>query len=103
MCHSIIKGVQVNSFDYLGDGNVHYNCPPLVGYNDLAGLDETLAFYMWYLPNKMGGGFAAQNAMGHAKASLANKVHDQLERELLMQMKNTFDKNGTLNTGVIVT
>jgi FAD/FMN-containing dehydrogenase len=101
-CQNILSGVRVNAFGHLGDGNVHYNLSPPLGHDGFSGLDEVFALRLGRLVSEMGGSFSAEHGLGRAKVALASKLRDPLERQLMAQVKLSFDTNGTLNPGVIV-
>ena len=101
-CQSILDGVRINPFGHLGDGNVHYNLSTPVGQEEFFGLDEKFAIRLGRLASELFGSFAAEHGLGHAKVSQADTLRDPLERQLMMNLKLTFDPNGLLNPGVIV-
>jgi FAD/FMN-containing dehydrogenase len=100
-CQEILSGVRVNAFGHLGDGNVHYNLSPPLGEDGFSGLDEVFALRLGRLVGEMSGSFAAEHGLGRAKVELASYLRDPLERQLMAQVKASFDTTGNLNPGVI--
>lgn len=101
-CQTILKGVRINPFGHLGDGNVHYNLSPPIGQNGFFDLKETFALRLGRLANEMGGSFAAEHGLGRAKVALADQLRDPVERELMARLKSAFDEKGNLSPGVLV-
>jgi FAD/FMN-containing dehydrogenases len=101
-CQTNLKGVRINPFGHLGDGNVHYNLSPPIGQAGFFGLEKTFALRLGRLANEMGGSFAAEQGLGRAKVALADQLRDPLERALMQRLKSAFDSAGILNPGVIV-
>ena len=101
-CSQVLKGVTINAFGHLGDGNVHYNLSPPAGQQDFSGLDVEFSTKLARLATVMGGSFAAEHGIGRAKIVLADVLRDPLERNLMMQLKKSLDNACQLNPGVLV-
>tara|TARA_B100000780_G_C21113575_1_gene450258 strand:- start:1176 stop:2576 length:1401 start_codon:yes stop_codon:yes gene_type:complete len=101
-CNQILKGVIINTFGHLGDGNVHYNLSPPKGEQDFLNLDSKFALKLAQLANVMGGSFAAEHGIGRTKIAVANALREPAEKDLMLRIKNSLDKNGQLNPGVLV-
>ena len=101
-CNQTLKGVIINPFGHLGDGNIHYNISPPKGEQDFLGLNSEFALKLGQLANVMGGSFAAEHGIGRAKIAMANALRDPVEKELMLRIKNSLDKDGQLNPGVLV-
>ena len=101
-CGEVLKGVIINAFGHLGDGNVHYNLSPPLGQADFSGLDSEFALKLGKLAAAMGGSFAAEHGIGRAKVDLANHLQDPVERNLMVCLKKALDEDNNLNPGVLV-
>ncbi len=101
-CGEILKGVTINAFGHLGDGNIHYNLSPPAGKSDFLGLDSEFAFKLGELAAVMEGSFSAEHGIGRAKVDLADRLQDPVERNLMVCLKNALDEDNNLNPGVLV-
>ncbi|MDB2670815.1 FAD-binding oxidoreductase [Candidatus Pseudothioglobus singularis] len=101
-CSEILKGVRINPFGHLGDGNVHYNLSPPLGERNFLGLDSEFAIKLGRLATDMGGSFAAEHAIGRTKVELSDRLRDPVERNLMARLKKALDEDNHLNPGVIV-
>jgi FAD/FMN-containing dehydrogenase len=101
-CGEVLKGVTINAFGHLGDGNVHYNLSPPLGQQDFSGLDSVFSLKLGKLATVMGGSFAAEHGIGRTKTELADVLRDPVERNLMARLKKALDKNNQLNPGVLV-
>ena len=102
VCSEVLKGVTINAFGHLGDGNVHYNLSPPLGQQDFSGLNSEFSVKLGKLSTVMGGSFAAEHGIGRTKIVLADVLRDPVERSLMERLKSALDVTGTLNPGVIV-
>ena len=59
VCSELLKGVIINPFGHLGDGNVHYNLSPPLGQQDFLSLNSEFVIKLVRLPTVMGDSFAA--------------------------------------------
>jgi FAD/FMN-containing dehydrogenase len=101
-CSEILKGVRINTFGHLGDGNVHYNLSPPLGERNFLGLDSEFAIKLGRLATDMGGSFAAEHGIGRTKVELSDRLRDPVERNLMARLKKVLDEDNQLNPGVIV-
>ena len=102
VCSEVLKGVTINAFGHLGDGNVHYNLSPPPGQQDFSGLDIEFATKLARLATVMGGSFAAEHGIGRTKIVLADVLRDPVDRHLMLQLKKSMDDVNQLNPGVLV-
>ena len=101
-CGEVLKGVTINAFGHLGDGNVHYNLSPPLGQQDFSGLDSEFAIKLSRLATVMGGSFAAEHGIGRTKTVLADVLRDPVERNLMARVKKALDDTKQLNPRVLV-
>ena len=101
-CSKILKGVRINPFGHLGDGNVHYNLSPPLGQQDFFGLDSEFAIKLGRLATMMGGSFAAEHGIGRTKTLLADILIDPVERNMMKRVKKSLDDSNQLNPDVLV-
>lgn len=102
VCSEVLKGVTINAFGHLGDGNVHYNLSPPPGLQDFSGLDIEFTTKLARLATVMGGSFAAEHGIGRTKIVLADVLRDPVDRHLMLQLKKSMDDVNQLNPGVLV-
>lgn len=101
VCEAAQKGIRINPFGHLGDGNIHYNLTPPQGEGfslDAAALGQEIA----RSAQAMGGSFAAEHGLGRAKIALADAVRSGVERQLMARLKAAIDPLGGMNPGVLV-
>lgn len=101
-CGEVLKGVTINAFGHLGDGNVHYNLSPPLGQGDFSSLDNEFAIKLGRLATIMGGSFAAEHGLGRSKTALADCLRDPVERNFMERVKKALDVEMQLNPGVLV-
>ena len=102
VCSEVLRGVTINTFGHLGDGNVHCNLSPPIGQRDFSGLDNEFAVKLGRLVTIMGGSFAAEHGIGRAKTALADVMRDPVERNLMARLKKSLDDTQQLNPGVLI-
>jgi len=101
-CGQVLKGVTINAFGHLGDGNVHYHLSPPLGRRDFLGLDSEFAIRLGRLATDMGGSFAAEHGIGRTKLELADLLRHPVERNLMACLKKALDDNNQLNPSILV-
>ena len=102
VCSEVLKGVTINAFGHLGDGNVHYNLSPPLGQLDFSGLDSEFTLKLGRLATVMGGSFAAEHGIGRTKTLMADVLRDPAERNVMARVKKSLDGTNQLNPGVLV-
>lgn len=102
VCSELLKGVIINAFGHLGDGNVHYNLSPPLGKQDFSEFDSEFSLRLSRLATVMGGSFAAEHGLGRTKTALADMLRDPFERDLMAHIKKSLDESEQLNPGVLV-
>lgn len=101
LCKAAQKGIRINPFGHLGDGNIHYNLTPPQGegFNlDAGALGQEIA----RIAQGMGGSFAAEHGLGRAKIALADALRGGVERQMIARLKAAIDPQGMMNPGVLV-
>jgi FAD/FMN-containing dehydrogenase len=84
---------------HLGDGNIHYSVS--ASQNDLAFKDAIMeAIEDVVLEFK--GSFSAEHGIGTSKLSSMRRRKDAVSIEMMRQIKNAIDPNGTLNPGKLL-
>jgi len=101
-CDEVLKGVTINAFGHLGDGNVHYNLSPPTGRRDFSGLGNEFSIKLGRLATVMGGSFAAEHGIGRTKVELTDLLREPVERNLMVSLKKALDENDQFNPGVLV-
>ena len=102
-CNDILSGVKINPFGHIGDGNIHFNLSPPTGSDCFSNLDNKFSVSLGELATSMGGSFAAEHGIGRAKIDLTDRLRDPIERNLMLKIKKSLDKNNNLNPGALVT
>ena len=102
LCNEILNNVQINAFGHLGDGNIHYNLSTSQGQEDILDLEQEFAIKLGRLATQMGGSFAAEHGLGRTKISLAEALRDNVERDMMLRIKKSFDDRNQLNPGVLL-
>ncbi len=100
-CTNILDGVQINPFGHVGDGNVHYNLSPPDGERDFSQKDQEISLKLAKIAFDMGGSFAAEHGIGRSKIELKNMLKDEVEINLMSNIKKSIDKNNSLNPDVL--
>ena len=100
-CNKLLKGVLINPFGHLGDGNIHYNLSPPEGQDDFLNLDSQISMKLSRLATVMDGSFAAEHGIGRAKILMADVLTDPIERSLMKSLKDAIDADHILNPGVL--
>jgi FAD/FMN-containing dehydrogenase len=101
VCREVLKGVTINAFGQLGDGNVHYNLTPAIGQGDFSGREPEFAKKLGRLATIMGGSFAAEHGLGRSKTVLADFLRGPVERSIMGSIKKALDVKVQLNPGVL--
>jgi FAD/FMN-containing dehydrogenase len=101
-CQRILKGVRINAFGHIGDGNIHYNISPPTGKKDFLNTDKDFELMIAKLAAELGGSFAAEHGIGTSKVDLAETLRDYQERDIMRSIKRSFDQKALLNPGVVV-
>ena len=100
-CNKLLKGVLINPFGHLGDGNIHYNLSPPEGQDDFLNLDSQISMKLSRLATVMDGSFAAEHGIGRAKILMADVLTDPIEISLMKSLKDAIDADHILNPGVL--
>jgi FAD/FMN-containing dehydrogenase len=101
-CSEILKGVTINTFGHLGDGNVHYNLSPAPGRKGFAGLEDEFALELCSLAADMTGSYSAEHGIGRSKIMLAAVLRDSVENDLMVSIKKALNEKSALNPRVLV-
>ena len=65
-------------------------------------LEQEFAIKLGRLATQMGGSFAAEHGLGRTKISLAEALRDNVERDMMLRIKKSFDDRNQLNPGVLL-
>ena len=76
-CSEVLKGVTINAFGHLGDGNVHYNLSPPLGRRDFSGLDSEFAIKLGRLATEWEAVLLQSMVSGERKWWLADLCETQ--------------------------
>ncbi len=101
LCSSILPGVRVNAFGHLGDGNVHFNLSAPESKQSLAQYAEQFSLEIGRLASEKGGSFAAEHGLGRSKIYLADALRSEVERDLMLKIKQSLDARNLFNPNVI--
>ena len=98
-----LPGVRPVPYGHIGDGNIHYNVCPPVGYPLEAFKEKTSDVREIVYGNAFtyGGSFAAEHGVGIIKRSQMIKYKDPAELAIMKEIKNLLDPENILNPGKI--
>jgi len=98
-----LPGVRPVPYGHIGDGNIHYNVCPPVGYPLEAFKEKTSEVREIVYGNAFayGGSFAAEHGVGIIKKSQMKKYKDPAELAIMKEIKNLLDPENILNPGKI--
>lgn len=102
LCDAILPGVRVNAFGHLGDGNVHFNLSAPVSKPGLAEYAEQFSLEIGRLATEKGGSFAAEHGLGRSKIYLADALRSEVERDLMLKIKQSLDSKNLFNPNVLI-
>ena len=100
---SFSKGIIVNCFGHVGDGNLHYNIFSSSEDNrhDLETKRLQLLNIVNNLVNKYSGSISAEHGIGRMKVNELNKFEDPGKLYMMKLIKSVIDPKNLLNPGVI--
>ncbi|MAV99171.1 MAG: hydroxyacid dehydrogenase [Rhodobiaceae bacterium] len=98
-----LPGVRPVPYGHIGDGNIHYNVCPPIGYSSEAFKEKTKEIREIVYGNAFtyGGSFAAEHGVGIIKKSQMIKYKDPTELTIMKEIKNLLDPKEILNPGKI--
>ena len=98
------KGVRVNGFGHLGDGNLHYNIFPPAGKTreDYLPLREEITSLIYDEVHKLGGSISAEHGIGRLKVSELEKFGDPAKLSAMRSIKSALDPKGIMNPGAVL-
>ncbi len=96
-------GADVLIVSHLGDGNIHFNvCPPSNYDPDTFKQNtEEIREIVYGNANSFGGSFAAEHGVGQIKKKQMLNYKDEVELQLMKDLKNLLDPKNILNPGKI--
>ncbi len=103
-CEALVPGCRVCAFGHAGDGNIHFNVSQPVGADKGAFMER------WHDMNRivhdivaeLGGSISAEHGIGRLKRDELPQYKDSVALELMRALKRTFDPNGILNPGRVI-
>ncbi len=98
-----LPGVRPVPYGHIGDGNIHFNvCPPL-NYNPdiFKQSTEEIREIVYGNAHTFGGSFAAEHGVGLIKKKQMLKYKDEVELQLMKDLKSFLDPKNILNPGKI--
>ena len=102
--HGAFPGVRMVTFGHIGDGNVHYN----VSMSDpaqnpaLIEQSERVNRIVYDIVQGLGGSISAEHGLGQLKRETIRDYKDQLELELMRNIKQILDPHGLMNPGKVL-
>jgi FAD/FMN-containing dehydrogenase len=100
----MIPGARPVPFGHLGDGNIHYNVSQPVGMDKAVFLAnwEALNAAVHEIALDLDGSISAEHGIGRMKRDLLPHAKGDLAVELMRKIKTSFDPNGILNPGKLL-
>ena len=96
---SVDASARVFVVAHLGDGNIHYS---VSASQDDAKLKDTIMEAVEDVVLEFKGSFSAEHGIGTSKLSSMRRRKDAVSMEMMRQIKNAIDPNGTLNPGKLL-
>ena len=98
-----LPGVRPVPYGHIGDGNIHFNvCPPINYDSDLFKQStEEIREIVYGNAHTFGGSFAAEHGVGLIKKKQMLKYKDEVELQLMKDLKSFLDPKNILNPGKI--
>jgi FAD/FMN-containing dehydrogenase len=97
------RGLRVNCFGHVGDGNLHFNVFPPEGaaQADCAHLSERVSGALHEAAVALGGSIAAEHGIGRAKAGDLARLGDPAKLAAMRAIKDALDPAGIMNPGAL--
>ena len=98
-----LPGVRPVPYGHIGDGNIHFNvCPPRDCNSDVFKQStEKIREIVYGNAHTFGGSFAAEHGVGLIKKKQMSKYKDEVELQLMKDLKSFLDPKNILNPGKI--
>ena len=98
-----LPGVRPVPYGHIGDGNIHFNVCPPINYNEdkFKKKTEEIREIVYGNGHTFGGSFAAEHGVGLIKKDQMLKYKDEVELQLMRDLKHLLDPNNILNPGKI--
>ncbi|PRY95600.1 FAD/FMN-containing dehydrogenase [Hasllibacter halocynthiae] len=96
------RGVRLNAFGHLGDGNLHYNLFPARGRARGDYDAEALTGIVHGLVRELGGSIAAEHGVGRLKAAELAATGDPGKLAAMRAVKAALDPAGIMNPGAVL-
>ena len=98
-----LPGVRPVPYGHIGDGNIHFNvCPPRNYNSDVFKQStEEIREIVYGNAHTFGGSFAAEHGVGLIKKKQMSKYKDEVELQLMKDLKSFLDPKNILNPGKI--
>ncbi|MFA5665073.1 FAD-binding oxidoreductase [Castellaniella sp.] len=97
-------GIRHVIFGHLGDGNLHYNVAPGVGWDADRLLAQQEAVYQLVHDrvHAVGGSISAEHGVGQLKRDALPRYKDPVEMVLMHRLKSALDPQGLMNPGKVL-
>ena len=98
-----LPNVRPVPYGHIGDGNIHFNVCPPSDYNPdtFKQNTEEIREIVYGNANYFGGSFAAEHGVGQIKKKQMLNYKDEVELQLMKDLKNFLDPKNILNPGKI--
>jgi FAD/FMN-containing dehydrogenase len=97
-------GIRIVTYGHIGDGNLHYNLSKPPGSDDdafRARADE-LARIVYDATASFDGSISAEHGLGQSKRDVVADYKDDVELELMREIKRLFDPEDLMNPGKVL-
>ena len=97
-------GIRHVIFGHLGDGNLHYNVAPGVGWAEGQLLDRQYDVYglVHDRVHAVGGSISAEHGVGQLKRDALLRYKDPVEMAMMHRIKSVLDPQGIMNPGKVL-
>jgi len=102
--HALCPELQVLVFGHLGDGNLHFNVGTREGSPVSMAFqrEEQINDIVYAGVGRYGGSISAEHGLGQLRRTLAQRVKQPLELEMMRGIKRALDPQGLLNPGKVI-
>jgi FAD/FMN-containing dehydrogenase len=97
-------GVRIVAFGHIGDGNIHYNAsmPEPVKNAPFLAHSTQVNRIVYDIVAQLDGSISAEHGLGQLKRKEIHRYKNELELELMRNIKNSFDPQGLMNPGKLI-
>lgn len=102
--HARWPDTRIVAFGHIGDGNLHYNLsrPESASNDQFIAATPEVNRVVHDLVHQLGGSISAEHGLGQLKRQEILLYKDEVELDLMRQIKSLFDPQGLMNPGKVI-